>query len=303
MALHDAKLVTDAELAAAAARLERVESMTETSGRPFRRKAALQSQAGEKPAPGRALAKIPQNRVLAPLPEPWLRLRRKEIGATPDRVVDLPLVNFHRDVPAARAFDILRTRLMQSLKDHGWKRVAIAAPTTGCGTTFTAVNLALSLSRVPGTRTILMDLNLRAPGIGSALDLDVPCDMRGFLRGDVDAANHILKCSDTLAVGLCPEPAFDAAELLHARASAEVLDQMAEDFGADAILYDLPAVLDHDDFAAFLPQVDGVLLVADGTRTTAAQLRACERILGEATPLLGVFLNRGRPGATETYAS
>ena len=53
-------------------------------------------------------------------------------------------------------------------------------------------------------------------------------------------------------------------------------------------------VLEYDDLTAFLPQVDGVLLVADGTQTTAAHLAACEKMLLGHTQLLGVVLNRAR---------
>jgi len=74
---------------------------------------------------------------------------------------------------------------------------------------------------------------------------------------------------------------------------------MTESLQPDVVLYDLPPVLAYDDLAAFLPQVDGVLLVADGTQTTASQIVACEKILNGQTRLLGVILNRAsRAGAT-----
>ena len=63
---------------------------------------------------------------------------------------------------------------------------------------------------------------------------------------------------------------------------------------ADVALFDLPPVLHNDDVAAFLPQVDGVLLVSDGSQTTARHLKACEKMLAGHTQLLGVVLNRAR---------
>ena len=60
------------------------------------------------------------------------------------------------------------------------------------------------------------------------------------------------------------------------------------------VLFDLPPVLAHDDLAAFLPQVDGVLLVSDAASTTAAHIEACERVLDGQSRLLGVVLNRAR---------
>lgn len=238
-----------------------------------------------------------RNTLPARLPEPWERLRRVQIRARRHQEAGSPLVNFFREDPAAKAFDLLRTRLAQTLKARGWKRVAITAPVSGCGTTFTAVNLALSMARVPGSRTILMDMNRRSPGVQEALKLG-PCgDAAGFLDGSVAMEDYLVRPADTLALGLGGAPDLNPAETLQDPACAAVLEDMVLRSGASAVLYDLPPVLEHDDLAAFLPQVDGVLLVSDGTGTTAAQLEACEKLIAGQAELLGVVLNRARkPG-------
>ena len=59
-----------------------------------------------------------------------------------------------RTDPAHAAFDVLRTRLVQALSDNGWHRVGITSPTRDCGKTFTAVNLAITLSRYDNCRTL-----------------------------------------------------------------------------------------------------------------------------------------------------
>lgn len=232
--------------------------------------------------------------VPAPLPEPWELLRRVPIGVREHQLARSPLVNFFRDDPAAKAFDLLRTRLLHTLKANGWKRVAIAAPTSGSGATFTAVNLALSLARVPHSRTILMDLNHRHPGVADVLKMDQPGDMSGFLTGEVAMEDHLIRPAETLALGLTDAPDRNAAEILHDSYCAVTLADMIDRTNADVVIYDLPPVLEYDDLTAFLPQVDGVLLVADGTQTTAAHLAACEKMLSGHTELLGVVLNRAR---------
>ncbi|MBE1282093.1 MAG: exopolysaccharide biosynthesis protein [Rhodobacteraceae bacterium] len=227
-------------------------------------------------------------------PEIWDMLRQVPLGVRKGALRRAGMVSFFRTDPAAGKFDHLRTRLLQALKAQGWNRVAVAAPTSGCGCTFTTVNLALSLARVPETRTILMDLNHRQPGVGKALDIAGVGDMPGFLAGRVPIERHLVRCGDTLAVGVTAQPDDNASEMLHDSLSASTLNQMCEELRPDVVLYDLPPVLEHDDLMAFLPQVDGVLLVADGTRTTADDLAACERVLESQTQLLGVVLNRGR---------
>ncbi len=198
------------------------------------------------------------------------------------------------DPRVIRVIDDLRTQLLRTLQAEGWDRIAITGPSSGCGATSTAVNLALSISRIPDTRTILMDLNQRTPGVAAKLGLQGSAEIHRMLSGDVPVADHLLRLSDTLAVGLNTARAENASELLHSRRAARILDGMINSLNPDIVLYDLPAMLEHDDLSAFLPQVDGVLLVADAGQTLGRQIEDCERRLRGKTNLLGVILNRAR---------
>ena len=204
------------------------------------------------------------------------------------------MVLAHQDARVLRIFDDLRTQLLTSMQAERWRRIAITAPTSGCGASFAATQLALSLSRIPDQRTVLMDLNQRSPALTRQLRISRESDMAGFLRGQLPLEDHLVKFSDTLALGLNTMPSQSPSEVLHMRRSGEVLDAMIHDLNPDLVLYDMPAMLEHDDVAAFLPQLDGVLLVADATRTLGPQIEECERRLSGKAPLLGVVLNRAR---------
>ena len=231
----------------------------------------------------------------------WLALRPVTIAGPQTLDSKTPLVNFNRNDMAFRAFDQLRTQLLQTLRFNGWSRIAIAAPTPGCGSTFTAVNLGLSFARVPGSRILLMDMNLRAPGVAAALGVNCTGDMRCYLSGKIDPSQYLVRAKETLALGLTSNSDQDTAELLLHQYTSTVLNRMNDRFRPDVTIYDLPAILAFDDLTAFLPQVDGVLLVSDGTKTTAAQIKACERALEGRTNLLGVVLNQARTLGTQSY--
>lgn len=199
------------------------------------------------------------------------------------------------DMAMMRVFDDLRTQLLQTLQAQVWNRIAVTAPTTGCGATFTAVNLALAISRIPESRTVMMDLNQRDPAVARMLDVRGPGDMHRLLSGGITAEEHLVRTSDTLALGLNRARPQNPSEILHARRTGDVLEDMIGTLTPDIMLYDLPAMLEYDDLEAFLPQVDGVLLVVDATRTLASQITECERRLEGKTNLLGIILNRTRP--------
>ena len=213
-----------------------------------------------------------------------------------------PVENEHRDTPVTKAFDLLRTRLRQAVQQNGWTNIAICSPTPGCGNTFSAVNLALSLSRVPKSKTVLMDFNLRKPGVHKFFDMPERGAMKDYLAGETPMVQHIARISDTLAIGTNDRVDINAAETLQDPTTLRTLDRMRKTLRPDIVIYDMPPLLVHDDLAAFLPQLDGVLLVSDGTRTMAKHIKKCERILEGQVPLVGVILNRARPNSIDSFA-
>lgn len=197
--------------------------------------------------------------------------------------------------PAGLAFDQLRSQVLRGLKDRGWRRIAVTGPARGAGASFVAANLALALARRPGSRTVLVDLDLRAPSLGQRLGLaDLP-DLTEFLAGEQPLESIFRRFGKTLALGLNAGPSALAAELLHSPETAIALDSMVEQLDPEVVIYDLPPALEGDDLLALAPVVDAVLLVTDGGRSSPDQIRACEALLGTTLPLFGVVMNRVAP--------
>lgn len=231
----------------------------------------------------------------------WVRLAALDMEITPDLAARARLISTRRDDPVAAAFDVLRTRLMGALRQRGWKRVGITSPTRGCGKTFTSLNLALSLSRMPDRRTVLLDMDLRLPALAARLELSDVGAMRDMLSGTVAPAQHLRRLGDNLALGLSDGAAPDAAELLQSTRTRQVLDEIQTTLAPDLILCDLPPALSVDDVTALLPRLDTVLLVVDGTRTVTREIAECERLMEGQLPLLGVVLNKAETGSGEEY--
>ena len=215
------------------------------------------------------------------------------------------VVTFARHDPAHVAFDLLRTRLLQALKARGWSRVAITSPTKACGKTFVAANLALSLARRPSCRAVLMDLDLRIPSLARVLGLaGLGADRRTSWRAAARPRRLLRRVAPNLAVGAEQRAVsrFGGADpgAVRPRPRSRAMRATLQ---PDVMLYDLPPALACDDVIAFLPQVDGVLLVAAGGMTSADEIRECERLFAGQAPLLGVILNKAEDPAIEPYYS
>ena len=255
----------------------------------------------QKPATPRQPAAAPGSYLPDPSMPRWHELSLVETGSRQTARTAMPVADAARDSTSVRAFDLLRTRLRQTTQEHGWTNIAIASPSTGCGNTFTSVNLALSLSRISNSRTVLMDFNLRSPAVAKAFDVTPPGAMRDFLLGRSQIGDHIVRVSDTLALGLNNRADSNSADTLQAAETARTLERMRAALQPELVIYDMPAMLAHDDLSAFLPQLDGVLLVSDGSKTMPRDLLACERMLEGQVPLLGVVLNRARRDSIPHY--
>jgi len=241
----------------------------------------------------------PLREVLAPRHDPdRLVADLAEVRIDPDHAAQNHLILGHSDAAVGRLFDILRTQLLQALQERGWTRVAVTAPTRGCGATFVAANLALSLARRHAGRTVLVDLDLRAPALGERFGVQAPGAIRDLLTADAPMESLFCRVGRGLILGLNAQVEPDAAELLQSPATAQALEAMIDDLSPDVVIYDLPPVLESDDVLAFLPEVDGVLLVSDGSQTSAADIRDCERLFKDRTTLIGVVLNRAEDRPT-----
>ncbi|MEC7670359.1 MAG: CpsD/CapB family tyrosine-protein kinase [Pseudomonadota bacterium] len=228
--------------------------------------------------------------------------------------LDAATLDRHRIITGTRkdgahtTFDVLRTRLLQALSEKGWKRVAITSPTQGCGKTFTAANLALSLSRQENCRTLLLDFDMRRPSLAKVLGVQNPGSIGDMLRGTKDPQDHIkrlgpntLHAGQNIAFGLNDSAESYASELLLDPRTGAALDDLEERLNPDVILFDLPPALFSDDVLALQPHLDGVLLVVGGGVTTQAEIQEVESRLGEATPLLGIVLNKAEGVHSANY--
>lgn len=198
--------------------------------------------------------------------------------------------------PAMR-FDLLRTQMLHALAERGWSRIGVTAPRRGCGASFVAANLALSFARRPDGRTVLVDLDLRRPALARLFGLaDVP-PLRAYLMDDQPLESHFLRFGSGLALGLNGRAEQDPSAILHARACDLSLEAISVQLEPGLIIHDLPPLLEGDEVLTLQPQLDAVLLVADGTRTSPADLNACVRLLDGHLPILAAILNRGEDAA------
>ena len=201
------------------------------------------------------------------------------------------IITAAKDHPAYAAFDVLRTRLVRTCKDNGWRRVGITSPSKGCGKSMVSLNLAFSLSRNTQLRSMLLDLDLRNPSLATILGLQGSRGIESLLLDDgpVEASFH--RIGSNLAVCAGGRPMADSAEILQNPRTIQRIVQAESILQPDILLYDLPPILAGDDVLGLLEHLDAILLIASAGTTLASEITDCERLIA-STALLGVVLNR-----------
>jgi Mrp family chromosome partitioning ATPase len=274
-------------------------------------KAELERQArAAKPKTPLVLASAPAPQPkAAPILDPeasWKSIDRFELDA--QRLADRNVITALRQDPSHTRFDILRTRMLQALSENGWKRIAITSPTKDCGKTFTAANLAISLSRQENCRTVLLDLDMRSPSLHKIFGVSDTGAIGDMLRGDIAPEAHLQGFApNTISAGSHVALGFNgivepyAAELLQDPSTQAVFEDIEKQFNPTVMLFDLPPALLNDDVIAMRPHIDALLIVAAGGSTKANDIKETERRLGEKIPLLGVILNKAENADVGDY--
>lgn len=220
----------------------------------------------------------------------WQEMRSVELNERHLR--NQRIVTADKSDPVHKRFDMLRTRLILAMRENGWNRVAVTAPTHGCGTSFVTANLAMSLSRMENLRTILFDLNLADPTLAELMGVSSPGDLPEYLCGHIAPEDFLLRAGRGLALGLNGTKASRSSEIIQDTMTGDVLSELQDLMCPDMVLFDLPPVLESDDVLGFLPNVDGVLLVVGGGQSSPEDILRAEQSLGDRAALLGVVLNK-----------
>ncbi len=192
------------------------------------------------------------------------------------------------------AYDILRTKIMLTMRKNGWSRLAITSPTMSCGKTTTACNLAIGFARNPDLRSIFLEFDLRRPNMARTLGLPERPDITEMLMGERPFAEQGVRYRDNVAFSAASRVSEDPTSVLTSKTIYHTLERLESDYAADLMVLDLPPLLVGDDTRAVLKDVDCAMLVARADATTVPQIDLCEREIVEHTNMLGIVLNRCR---------
>jgi capsular exopolysaccharide synthesis family protein len=200
--------------------------------------------------------------------------------------------------PVAESFRIIRTSVLLSKLDTLPSRVLITSPGENEGKTTLAVNLAIAMAQLEGTRALLVDVDFRSMNPHPIFQVgtqDNPSKgLVHLLRGEA-SVSEVVHESFIPSLSVIPrgDRPRNPTELLYSKSLSQLLDWGLEN--NYHVILDCPPILPFADAAVLASKVDGVLLVVSAGETPREACRlAVQRTIVHGGKLLGIVMQKAR---------
>jgi len=205
----------------------------------------------------------------------------------------------------SEAFRALRTSILLSQAEHPPQVILVTSALPREGKTTAAANLAVTLAQL-GDSTVLVDADLRKPGIGRLLNLGTGkyAGLSSYLAGvsslDLVSVPHPA-IPNLVAIPTGPLPP-NPADLLSSHKLADAIVELRAKF--KFIVVDSPPIMAATDAVILSVHADGVLLVVrSGETPKVAFTRTRDLLASVKSRVLGVVLNAVDSSAPDYYYS
>jgi len=203
----------------------------------------------------------------------------------------------------AESYKALRTAITLSSAESPPKSILITSSSPGEGKTTTAANLALASAQLY-RRVLLVDADMRKPGIHKIFGISNRHGLSTFLAGDASKIIHRNPESNLDIIPAGPVPP-NPSELLGARRFKKLVAELAERY--DMIVFDSPPALTVTDSLVLSKQVEGTVIVVRAGKTTyelvqnGLKLLKGRRASDLGSNVLGILINALRVTKGDYY--
>jgi len=219
----------------------------------------------------------------------------KTVSMSEDELKDRRIVaNFAHDA-RSEPYRQLRGQVLKKFRENKWQTLAVTSPNSGSGSTLTALNLAISLSFEANQTVLLVDLNLRNPGVATCMGInDIEYGIADYVRGEKPLEDILVNPGFERLVLLpgTPQGAF-TSEVLSSPEMQSVTNELVERYPSRIIIFDLPSVLSNDDALVFAPKCDATLMVLEEGGSKKQDIERAYQLL-EGCNVIGSVLNKVR---------
>ncbi len=222
-----------------------------------------------------------------------LRLKDEKAEQSPfEGALDQHRIVGHRTrSKEADTFRFLRTQILRTMNENGFKTLAISSPRYGDGKTTTATNLAVSIAQDLKQTVLVVDLDLRKPSLAEYLEIDAKVGLTDYLADKASVKDCLVRMPfERISIFPAGNPVDRSSETVGSPQMEKLAEELKSRYDDRIIIYDMPPLLEQDDPLVFLPHVDAFLMVVREGVTTVDEIKRSLDIL-ESAKVVGVVLN------------
>jgi capsular exopolysaccharide synthesis family protein len=200
---------------------------------------------------------------------------------------------------AAEQYRSLRSRIAQAENGNALRVIQITSPAKNDGKTVTSLNLALTMAQEFQRRVLVIDADLRQPGVHALLGLMPGPGLVDVLTGTATLRDALIEIPEHHLTVLRAGRAYERpAEMLGSGPMRHLIDTLRSQF--DRIVIDsAPAMV--ADPGAIAPLADGLLLVVRASATTKPAIGRAISTLA-SSKLLGLVFNESEAPLQGQYS-
>jgi capsular exopolysaccharide synthesis family protein len=231
------------------------------------------------------------------VPPPIVYTATKTVEVTDDTMRAQRLITGFEGGAFVDAYKMLRTQVVQQCRQKGWNVLGVTSPTPHAGKTLTAVNLSLALAMDLAHTVLLVDADMRRPGVHQAFGMESCPGLTEYLFDEIPLEQLLVHPGIGRFVFLPGGRAItNSAEALASPKMGALVEELKHRYPARLLVFDLPPLLSRADVLGFVPHIDAILLVTEEGRTGSKEVERAMTALKGSVPVLGGILNKSGRG-------
>lgn len=203
--------------------------------------------------------------------------------------------------PYADIFRMLRVQALKHLNEVRGNTIGICSANPGVGKSLVAANLAVSLALSVEHTVLLVDVDFRRPSLQNYFGLGSGPGLTDYLLLGTELPDCLVNPGiERLVLLPVGSPVQNSSEVLGSPKMLSLAQELKTRYPDRLVVYDLPPLLTGDDALAFLPKLDGCMLVVEERKTRAQELERALDLMGDAK-LIGTILNKSQGNLAHHY--
>ncbi len=218
----------------------------------------------------------------------------RQVGIDMESLIKNNIISLYHHDNTADNIRILRTQVLEKLKEVGGNSILVSSPNPGEGKTIISINLAISITQEMDRTTLLVDADLRKPFVHKYLGFEAEKGLAQYLLGEIELTEALVNPGInklTILPGGAPLPS--STELLGSPRMQSLVQELKKRYDDRIIIFDTTSLLTRADPIVFSKNIDGIILIIEAERTTTKDIERTMDIL-KNRPILGTLFNNSR---------